>query len=130
VTAASIAHATMPASTAHAPMPASTARVPQHMLALEEANRVRLARAALKRSIARGEVNAASIVLDAPPETENMTLAELLGSQRRWGRTRVRKFLGSLALGEGKRLGSLTPRQRLLLARELDARQPATLTLV
>jgi hypothetical protein len=92
------------------------------MLALEEANRVRLARAALKRSIARGEVMAASVVLDAPPETENMSLAELLGSQRRWGRTRVRKFLSSLALGEGKRLGSLTLRQRHLLSRELDAR--------
>lgn len=110
------------ASIASAAMPASTALVPQHMLALEEANRVRLARAALKRSIARGDVMAASVVLDAPPETENMSLAELLGSQRRWGRTRVRKFLSSLALGEGKRLGSLTPRQRHLLARELDAR--------
>jgi hypothetical protein len=110
------------ASIASATLSASPAPVPQHMLALEEANRVRLARAALKRSISRGEVMAARVVLDAPPETENMSLAELLGSQRRWGRTRVRKFLSSLALGEGKRLGSLTPRQRHLLARELDAR--------
>jgi hypothetical protein len=111
------------ASIASAPMSASTTTVPQHMLALEEANRVRLARAALKRAVARGDVMAASVVLDAPPETENMSLAELLGSQRRWGRTRVRKFLSSLALGEGKRLGSLTPRQRHLLARELDAKR-------
>ena len=107
------------ASMAPATMSAS---VPQHMLALEEANRVRLARAALKRAIARGEIGAANVVLDAPSETENMSLAELLGSQRRWGRTRVRRFLGSLALSEGKRLGSLTSRQRLLLARELDAK--------
>ena len=114
------------ASIASATLSASPAPVPQHMLALEEANRVRLARAALKRSISRGEVIAANVVLDAPPETENMSLAELLGSQRRWGRTRVRKFLSSLALGEGKRLGSLTPRQRHLLARELDARGSGT----
>jgi hypothetical protein len=118
------------ASIAPAAISASTAAVPQHMLALEEANRVRLARAALKRSIARGEVMAARVVLEAPPETENMTLSELLGSQRRWGRTRVRKFLSSLALGEAKRVGSLTPRQRLLLARELDAKAPPALTLV
>ena len=37
-----------------------------------------------------------------------MTLAELLTSQRRWGRTRARKFLLSLALSENKRLGTLT----------------------
>ena len=94
------------------------------MRALAEANRIRLARAAMKRSIARGDASAASVVLDSPPETENMTLAELLSSQRRWGRTRVRKVLGSLALSEGKRLGSLTPRQRMLLARELEAKGP------
>ena len=110
------------ASITHAPIAASNARPPQHMMALAEANRVRLARASLKRSIARGDLAAADVVLDSPPETGNMTLGELLESQRRWGRTRVRKFLGSLALNEGKSLGSLTPRQRLLLARELDAR--------
>ncbi len=48
-----------------------------------------------------------------------MSLAELLTSQRRWGRTRARKFLLSLALSENKRLGTLTHRQRLMLANEL-----------
>ena len=37
-----------------------------------------------------------------------MTLAELLTSQRRWGRTRARKFLLGVALNENKRLGTLT----------------------
>ena len=41
-----------------------------------------------------------------------MTLAELLTSQRRWGRTRARKFLLGVALTENKRLGTLTARQR------------------
>ena len=45
-----------------------------------------------------------------------MTLAELLTSQRRWGRTRARKLLQALALSENKRLGTLTPRQRALLS--------------
>ena len=53
-----------------------------------------------------------------------MTIAELLTSQRRWGRTRARKFLLPLALNENKRLGTLTPRQRLLLATELAAKAP------
>ncbi len=95
---------------------------PQHMEALARANRVRLARAELKRSIARGEVDAAEVIRDCPWETESMTLAELLTSQRRWGRTRARKFLLALALNENKRLGTLTSRQRLLLSTELASR--------
>ncbi len=94
------------------------------MQALARANRVRLARAELKRSIARGDIEAAEVVRDCPWETESMTLAELLTSQRRWGRTRARKFLLALALNENKRLGTLTSRQRALLSSELAAREP------
>jgi hypothetical protein len=93
------------------------------MEALARANRVRLARAELKRSIARGDVEASDVIRDCPWETESMTLAELLTSQRRWGRTRARKFLLALALNENKRLGTLTSRQRALLASELATRE-------
>jgi hypothetical protein len=92
------------------------------MQALARANRVRLARAELKRAIARGDVEVVEVVRDCPWEAESMTLAELLTSQRRWGRTRARKFLFSLALSENKRLGTLTHRQRLMLANELSAK--------
>jgi hypothetical protein len=98
------------------------------MQALAHANRVRLARAALKRSIGRGDTDAAEVIRDCPWETESMTLAELLTSQRRWGRTRSRKFLLALAMSENKRLGTLTDRQRHLLSNELEAKvshQPA-----
>lgn len=100
----------------------SSVQAPQHMQALERANLVRLARAELKRSIARGDIEASEVVQECPWETESMTIAELLSSQRRWGRTRVRKFLGSLALNENKKLGTLTSRQRLLLSTELATR--------
>jgi len=93
------------------------------MEALARANRVRLARAELKRSIARGDLDAADVVRDCPWETESMTLSELLTSQRRWGRTRTRKFLIALALNENKRLGTLTSRQRSLLSTELTSRE-------
>jgi hypothetical protein len=92
------------------------------MRALERANSVRLARAELKRAIARGDADAAEVVRDCPWETESMTIAELLTSQRRWGRTRARKFLMPLSLNENKQLGTLTPRQRRLLATELASR--------
>ena len=108
------------ASIAPAMTTAAGRSTPQHMEALARANRVRLARAELKRSIARGEVDAATVVEECPWETESMTLAELLTSQRRWGRTRARKFLIGVALNENKRLGTLTPRQRALLAAALS----------
>lgn len=113
------AAATAPATTI------ASSETPQHMRALERANVVRLARAELKREIARGDADPSEIVRDCPWETESMTLAELLTSQRRWGRTRARKFLMPLSLSENKRLGTLTPRQRRLLSTELAARSAA-----
>lgn len=95
-------------------------RTPQHMEALAHANRVRLARAALKRRIAAGELETAEVVQTCPWEVESMTVGELLRSQRRWGRTRARKFLFSLALNENRTLGRLTERQRRMLAEELS----------
>lgn len=113
------------ASTAPAKMTQSPVNAPQHMRALERANLVRLARAELKRAIARGDLDAAEVVRDGPWETESMTISELLTSQRRWGRTRARKFLMPLSLNENKQLGTLTSRQRRLLSTELAARTGA-----
>jgi hypothetical protein len=110
------------ASTAPATTIAASVEPPQHMRALERANLVRLARAELKRAIARGDMDAAEVVRDCPWETESMTISELLTSQRRWGRTRARKFLTPLALNENKQLGTLTSRQRGLLSAELASR--------
>ena len=95
---------------------------PQHMQALAHANRVRLARAALKRSIKSGDSEVSGVVRSCPWEVETMTVGELLRSQRRWGRARARKFLLSLALNENRELGRLTERQRGVLAGELEAK--------
>jgi hypothetical protein len=116
VDAAATAPATTIATSVEAPQP------PQHMRALERANLVRLARAELKRAIARGETDASEVVQECPWETESMTISELLTSQRRWGQTRARKFLLPLSLNENKQLGTLTSRQRRLLATELASR--------
>ncbi len=119
------------ASLATATTTAASTEAPQHMRALERANSVRLARAELKRAIARGDKDAAEVVEESPWETESMTIAELLTSQRRWGQTRARKFLVPLSLSENKQLGTLTSRQRRLLAAELAARRangPAAVT--
>jgi hypothetical protein len=98
----------------------ATALAPQHMRALAQANRVRLARAELKRQVADGEATVAEIVLARPWETESMTIADLLMSQHRWGRTRCRRFLASIPMLETKTIGSMTERQRKELARRLS----------
>lgn len=94
---------------------------PQHLRALERANRVRLARADLKRRIADGEISAAEVLLSAPWEASSMAIGDVLMSQRRWGSTRCRKFLAMFRISETKSVGSLTERQRLALAAQLDA---------
>lgn len=100
-------------------VPTASPATPQHMQALAHANRVRLARAGLKREIGSGRTTAARVVIECPWEAESMSLGELLRSQPRWGRTRTRKLLGSVSLAENKRLDTLTDRQRSLLASRL-----------
>ncbi len=94
---------------------------PQRLRALERANEVRLARAELKRRIADGEVCAAEVILACPSEASSWTVGDLLMSQRRWGSTRCRKFLGRNQISEMKSVGALTERQRRLLATQLES---------
>jgi hypothetical protein len=101
---------------------------PQHLRALEHANRIRLARADLKRRIQAGHVTAAEVLSESPPEVASMSISELLMSQRRWGRARCRRLLLSLGVPENKRIGTLTERQRgglcLLLTGQAPERRP------
>ncbi len=94
---------------------------PQYMRALERANKVRLARAELKRKIATGELSVAEVILECPWEAESMAVADLLTSQRRWGDNRARKFLALIPMSETKTVGSMTERQRRTLATMLGA---------
>lgn len=98
--------------------------VGQRMTALNRANEIRLARAALKRRIARGEVSAASVILECPECASSWPIADLLCSQRRWGSTRTRKFLSRSHVLESKPLGTLTDRQRRMLATMLAEPAP------
>jgi hypothetical protein len=102
---------------------------PQYMRALERANKVRLARAELKRRVATGELSVAQVIVDCPWEAESMAVADLLTSQRRWGESRARKFLAMVPMSETKTVGSMTDRQRRTLAAMLAAgrreREPA-----
>ena len=94
----------------------------QHLQALEYANRVRLARADMKRRIAAGELAAAEVILSCPWQANSMSISDLLMSQKRWGRARCRRLLIALGVPENKQIGTLTERQRLALAAMLAAK--------
>jgi hypothetical protein len=99
----------------------------QSMRALEYANRVRLARAEVKKRVAAGELCPGEVILTCPWQVQTMEISDLLISQKRWGRTRCRRLLQSLGVPENKQIGTLTERQRLALAAVLTAkRSPAT----
>src|SRR4051794_17047982 len=101
---------------------ATSNAAPQHLKALEQANKVRLARAELKRAVASDETTAADVVLGCPWQAASMEISDLLMSQKRWGRARCRRLLLSLGLPENKHIGTLTPRQRMALVAVLSAK--------
>lgn len=100
-------------------------KAPQPLRALERAQEVRSARAELKRRIGAGQVSAADVILDCPAEASRWPVLQLLASQRHWGQTTARRFLGRCQISEIKPIGELTERQRSLLAAELRAQATA-----
>lgn len=103
---------------------------PQRLRALERANEIRLARAALKRAIGIGQVSAADVILDCPEAASSWPIGDLLMSQRRWGSTRCRKFLSRNHIIETKPVGTLTDRQRRILATALECSTNREMSLV
>jgi hypothetical protein len=97
----------------------------QHLRALEHANKVRLARAEMKRGIASGDLRVVDVVVDCPWQVESMSISDLLMSQKRWGRARCRRLLLSIGIPENKTIGSMTDRQRSALADLLRSKRPS-----
>ncbi|HEY2604172.1 MAG TPA: hypothetical protein VGI67_21625 [Thermoleophilaceae bacterium] len=95
---------------------------PQHLRALEQANRVRLARAELKRRVATQQTSVVDVMVERPWQAESMAISDLLMSQRRWGRARCRRLLVSLGIPENKAIGTFTERQRSALVNGLASR--------
>jgi hypothetical protein len=73
-------------------MDSRTGSGPQHVRTLKRANQVRRARALVKRRIREGQLTAAEVVLSHRWEIESMPVAEVLLSQRQWGRKRCDGF--------------------------------------
>lgn len=98
------------------------ARTQQRREALARATRIRHSRAKLKRRIAEGDVSVSEVLLIVAPEVETMAIGTLLLSQRSWGHERCRRFLKPTLIEETKTVGSMTERQRVMLATGLGSR--------
>ncbi|MDQ3770120.1 MAG: hypothetical protein M3370_11690 [Actinomycetota bacterium] len=102
--------------------PTSTTAVPedpQYMYALRRANEVRLARTETRRRVRDEGLSVGEVILSCPQELRTMTVFELLTAQRRWGAKRAHDLLAQLDLSETKSLGTMTERQRRLVADRL-----------
>jgi hypothetical protein len=95
------------------------AQTQQRQQALAHANRIRHARAELKQRIAHGEVSAAEAILLDQWEIDGMLVADVLTSQRQWGSMRCRRMLLAMRVNERKTIGSMSDRQRRVLAARL-----------
>lgn len=109
----------MSTSTTKRPVPPERS-LDQRTEALQRANRVRLAQAALKRQT-RSTADAAAVLLDPPEHASSMRVEALLLSMQRWGASRVSKILTMARISPVKSIGGLTERQRKELAGLLEA---------
>jgi hypothetical protein len=98
------------------------AAVAQRSQALTEANRIRSARAELKRELASGRKSAADVIAEPPRSATTMPVLQVVLSQPWWGPARSHRLLQSAAVAEDTSLGTLTERQRRALLTKLTNR--------
>jgi len=80
----------------------------------------------VKHLIAAGEMSVSEVIVSDASAIEKMAVIELLLSQRSWGYARCRGLLMAVPLSETKTVGSMTVRQRNVLATLLaDQTQPS-----
>jgi hypothetical protein len=92
----------------------------QRREALEAGNVIRMKRAGLKRELQLG-AKLSSVLAVSPEWLATMKVLDLLGAQRQWGMGKATKTMWRLDIWQGKRVGGLTERQRLMLVDELES---------
>lgn len=94
----------------------------QYMAALERANKVRLARSAVKHQLRDGSMSVEEAL--GHPAVHTMEIAVLLEAQRDWGPARVwdvfqrlRRLAPPVIVSEFRSVGKLTARERAAIVR-------------
>ena len=84
----------------------------QRLRALEQANEVRTARAALKKELAAGKVELVQILADPPPCLRTARVRDILLVLPKIGSVRAARILAHCGIAHSKTLAGLTERQR------------------
>ena len=84
----------------------------QRLVALEQANEVRTARAELKKELASGEIELVQILADLPPCVRTARVRDVLLVLPKIGSVRAARILAHCGIAHSKTLGGLTERQR------------------
>jgi hypothetical protein len=82
------------------------------MDALERANKIRTARAQLKRDLKAGKVSIHKLLLDPPSYLETAKVFDMLLAVPKYGRVKANKVLVQCRISPSKTIGGLSERQR------------------
>ena len=91
----------------------------ERLSALEEANRVRFARADAKRELKSGELDIYDLLMDPSEELKGAKVEEMLLAMRGMGRVKVVRVMREAGVSRAKTLVGLTHGQRDRLIRAL-----------
>lgn len=97
--------------------------VQERRSALEEANRVRFARAAAKRELKSGELDVYDLLMEPSEELKGAKVEEMLLAMRGMGRIKVMRVLREASISNAKTLVGLTHGQRDRLIRVLGCEE-------
>lgn len=91
----------------------------QFLSALDEANRVRIHRATVKRNLRARRVGLASVIDD--PDFKTVEVAEVIASVDGYGPLKSRQLMAACRIRPGRVCAALTPKQRAGLFAELGS---------
>jgi len=83
----------------------------QRLRALEQANKVRTARAKVKKELASGKIDLVQILTDPPARVRTARVREVLLVVPKIGSVRAGRILAQCGIAHSKTLGGLTDRQ-------------------
>ena len=95
----------------------------ERLSALEEANRIRFARAGAKRGLKSGEVSLYDLLMDPSEELKGAKVEEMLLSVRGMGRIKVTRVMREAGISRSKTLVGLTHGQRDRLLKVLGCEE-------
>ena len=91
----------------------------QRMRALERANKIRSARAQLKRDLKAGKVKIETLLLDPPDYVMSAKAFDMILAVPKYGRVKANKILNVCRISPSKTIGGLSERQRAELVHML-----------